>query len=157
MHAVQTQDLEVQAAHHRDDTANVVRAAWPVHRETGARSTAAVYFELDPGMHLGTHTDSAEEVLVVLDGEVEVIVGEERGVVRAGGLAVVPAEVPHDVRGRGATTARVAGVFSASTIVSVFDAEWAPYATRVLGTPPPAEAVAVPATPPPPEAVAVPA
>jgi quercetin dioxygenase-like cupin family protein len=143
VYTVQTQEMELLPAHHRHDEANTVRAAWPVHRGIGARSTAAVYFELDPGSHLGTHIDSAEEVLVVLDGEVDVVVGEERRRVSAGGMAVVPAETPHDVIGVGELTARVAGVFSASTIVSVFDDEWVPYGTRVLGTPPPAEALAV--------------
>lgn len=142
MHTIQTQQLDLAPARHRDDEANVVRAAWPLSRDTGSRSTAAVYFELDRGMRLGTHTDSAEEVIVVLAGEIDVIVGDERRRVAAGGLAVVPAQVPHDVVGAGAETARVTGVFSASTIVSVFDDEWVPYGTRVLGTPPPAETVA---------------
>ena len=142
MHTVQTQQLDLLPAHHRDDEANVVRAAWPLSRGTGSRSTAAVYFELERGMRLGRHTDSAEEVLVVLTGEVDVIVGDERRRISSGGLAVVPAEVPHDVVGVGFGTARVTGVFSASTIVSVFDDEWVPYGTRVLGTPPPAEALA---------------
>jgi quercetin dioxygenase-like cupin family protein len=142
VHSVQTQQLELLPAHHRDDEDNVVRAAWPVSRANGSRSTAAVYFELDRGMRLGRHTDSAEEVLVVLAGEVDVVIGDERRRVAAGGLAVVPAEVPHDVVGAGAGTARVTGVFSANTIVSVFDDEWVPYGTRVLGTPPPAETIA---------------
>jgi quercetin dioxygenase-like cupin family protein len=142
VHTVQTQQLDLLPAHHRDDEANVVRAAWPLSRDTGSRSTAAVYFELEHDMRLGRHTDSAEEVLVVLAGEVDVIVGDERRRVSSGGLAVVPAEVPHDVVGAGDGTARVTGVFSANTIVSVFDDEWLPYGTRVLGTPPPAEALA---------------
>jgi quercetin dioxygenase-like cupin family protein len=142
MHAVQTQQLDLLPAHHRDDEANVVRAAWPLSRDTGSRSTAAVYFELERGMRLGRHTDSAEEVLVVLTGEVDVIVGEERRRLSSGGLAVVPAEVPHDVVAVGFGTARVTGVFPSNTIVSVFDDEWVPYGTRVLGTPPPAEALA---------------
>ena len=142
MHAVQTQQLELLPARHRDDEANVVRAAWPLSRASGSRSTAAVYFELDRGMRLGRHTDSGEEVLVVLAGEVDVIVGDERRRVAAGGLAVVPAEVPHDVVGAGDGTARVTGVFPSSTVVSVFDDEWAPYGTRVLGTPPPTETLA---------------
>ena len=142
MHTVQTQQLDLLPAHHRDDEANVVRAAWPLSRGTGSRSTAAVYFELERGMRLGRRTDSAEEVLVVLTGEVDVIVGDERRRVSSGGLAVVPAEVPHDVVAVGFGTARVTGVFSSNTIVSVFDDEWVPYGTRVLGTPPPAEALA---------------
>jgi quercetin dioxygenase-like cupin family protein len=142
MHAVQTQDLDLQPADHRDDDSNVVRAAWPLHRGTGSLSTAAVYFALDRGMRLGRHTDSAEEVLVVLEGEVEIVVAEQRARARAGAMAVVPAEVPHDVIGVGQSTARVAGVFPSNTVVSVFDDEWVPYGTRVLGTPPPAEALA---------------
>ena len=142
MHAVQTQQLELLPARHRDDEANVVRAAWPLSRATGSRSTAAVYFELDRDMRLGRHTDSAEEVLVVLAGEVDVVVGDETRRVAAGGLAVGPAQVPHDVIGARDRTARETGVFSANTIVSVFDDEWVPYGTRVLGTPPPAEALA---------------
>ena len=142
MHIVQTAELELMPAHHRNDSSNVVRAAWPVHRGTGARSSAAVLFELGRGMRLGRHTDSAEEVLVVLDGEVEILVGDERRLASAGAIAVVPAEVPHDVIGAGDTPARVTGVFSSNTIVSVFDDEWVPYGTRVLGTPPPAELAA---------------
>ena len=139
MYTVQTRELDLMSAHHRDHADNVVRAAWPVHRGTGSRSTAAVLFELGRGVRLGTHTDSAEEVLVVLEGEVEIVVGDERRRAGAGSIAVVPAEIPHDVVGVGDTPARVTGVFSSSTIVSVFEDEWVPYGTRVLGTPPPAE------------------
>lgn len=139
MHTVQTQQLELLPAHHRDDEANVVRAAWPLHGGTGSRSTAAVYFELERGTRLGRHTDSAEEVLVVLAGEVDVIVGDERRRLAAGGMAVVPAEAPHDVVGTGDGTARVTGVFPSRTVVSVFDDEWMPFGTRLLGTPTPVE------------------
>src|SRR5918999_981873 len=111
MHVVQTQQLDLLPAHHRDDATNVVRAAWPLSRGTGSRSTAAVYFELERGMRLGRHTDSGEEVLVVLAGEVDVVVGEQRRRVAAGGMAVVPAAAPHDVIGAGEGTARVTGVF----------------------------------------------
>jgi quercetin dioxygenase-like cupin family protein len=142
MHALQTQQLDLVPAHHRDDDGNVVRAAWPLYRATGSRSTSAVYFELGRGMRLGTHTDSAEEVLVVIAGEVEVVAGADRVRLTAGGMAVVPAEMPHDVVGVGDEPARVTGVFPSSTIVSVFDDEWVPYGTRVLGTPPPAESMA---------------
>jgi quercetin dioxygenase-like cupin family protein len=86
VHTVQTGQLDLVPAHHRDDEANVGRAAWPVHHGTGSRSTAAVYFELDRGMRLGRHTDSAEELLVVRAGEVDVIVGDERRRVTAGGM-----------------------------------------------------------------------
>jgi quercetin dioxygenase-like cupin family protein len=139
MHAIQTGELELASFSQSSDPSNIVRAAWPVYRDTGAAGTAVVYFELDPGMELPSHTDSAEEVLVVLEGEVEATVGGESGRLSAGGIAVVPAMVPHGARNIGGGIARVAGVFPSNTIVAVFDDEFEGIGTRVVGTPPPAE------------------
>jgi quercetin dioxygenase-like cupin family protein len=139
MQAIQTQELELGSFSLRADQDNVVRAAWPAYRDTGSANTAVVYFELDPGMELPTHTDSAEEVLIVLEGEVEATVDGERGRLGAGGIAVVPAMVPHGARNVGDGIARVAGVFSSNTIVAVFDDEFQGIGTRVVGTPPPVE------------------
>jgi hypothetical protein len=74
--------------------------------------------------------------------EVNVMVGERRRRLRPGGLTVVPAEEPHDVIGVGDEPARILGVFGSSTIVSVFDDEWVPSGTRVLGASWPARASA---------------
>lgn len=143
MQTVQTQELGLMQFTHTAIPGNAVDAAWPVHRDTGAASTATVYFELAPGMRLPRHRDSAEEVLVVLEGEIEAVIGDERALVGAGGLIVVPAMAPHEALNIGATTARVAGVFSANTIVSVFDDSFDQTGGRVVGSPPPAEAVRV--------------
>ena len=137
MLALQTQELELAHYHSDEDDTRRIDADWPVHRDKGATSTAVVYFELAPGMHLGTHRDSAEEVLVVLEGEIEAVVGEERGRLRAGGIALVPAMVPHDVICTGDVPAKVAGFFPSNTIVSVFDGGFAPENIRVVGTPMP--------------------
>jgi quercetin dioxygenase-like cupin family protein len=34
-----------------------------------------VYFELEPGKELGAHTDSAEEIVYIIDGTVEATIG----------------------------------------------------------------------------------
>ena len=139
MHAVQTQSLELMRFTQREDEGNAVDAAWPVHRDTGSASTAVVYFELRPGMHLATHTDSAEEVLIILEGEVDAVIGEDRRRLAAGGIAVVPAAEPHGLVNVGAGTARVAGVFSSNTIVSTFDHAFDQTGGRIVGSPPPAD------------------
>ena len=72
-----------------------IRVTFPFHSGTGTASTAAVLFELEPGSALATHTDSAEEILFVLEGEGEAHVGE--------------------------TPLRVLGFFSSSTVVSTFE------------------------------------
>jgi quercetin dioxygenase-like cupin family protein len=91
------------------------------------------------------HTDSAEEVVLILSGTAEAIVGDERGELTAGGLGLVPALVPHDVRNIGEETVRVVGFFSSGIVVSVFDDPLMPAGTRVVGTPLPEESALAPA------------
>ncbi len=148
MQTIDTTNLELAQISSPGDETREVRAAFPIHWQTGATSTAMVYFELEPGMHLGVHTDSAEELLVVFEGEVEATIGDETGRLSAGGVAVVPAMEPHDVRNVGTTTARVAGVFGANALVAMFEEEFSVMGmepTRVNGTPPPEVESAVPA------------
>jgi quercetin dioxygenase-like cupin family protein len=109
-----------------------VRADFPLNGGTGTEHSAVVYFELDPGCALGTHTDSAEEVLLILQGTVEVTVGEEQGRVAQGGLALVPEMVPHNIRNVGTTTAKVAGFFPSSHIVATFEQPFAPEGQQVF-------------------------
>ena len=116
-----------------------IRVGFPFHSAAGAASSAAVLFELDPGSALGTHTDSAEEVLLVLAGVGEADVGDEREQLRAGQLAVVPAMAPHGIRNVGDTTLRVLGFFSSSTVVATFEEPLRPEGERVavIGAPGP--------------------
>jgi quercetin dioxygenase-like cupin family protein len=140
MQAFDTRELELAEISSPGDDTRDVRVAFPIHWQTGSTSTAMVYFELDPGMHLGAHTDSAEEVLVVLDGEVEAAIGSRTGTLAAGGVTVVPALETHDVRNVGTETARVVGIFGANATVAVFAEPFSAMEmepTRVAGTPPP--------------------
>lgn len=142
MLARQLQDLDLTEVTSATDPSRTIRFDFPVSSLAGAASTAVVYFELEPGEHTGMHTDSAEEVVVVLSGRAEAIVGDERGELTAGGLGLVPALVPHDVRNIGDETVRVVGFFSSSTVVSVFDDPFLPGDVSVVGTPLPEPAVA---------------
>lgn len=98
-----------------------LRATFPINRWAGARDTAVVYFEIQPGDRLATHTDSAEEVLYIVAGEAEAEVGEERGSVRAGDLAVIPAMVPHGLINVGEEPVKVVGFFCEPEIISTFE------------------------------------
>lgn len=94
--------------------------AFPLHETVGTAATAAVYFEIAPGGALPIHTDSAEETLLVLQGEAEAAVGDETARIRAGQVAVVPASVPHGVRNVGDEPVRVFGFFAGPTVLSFF-------------------------------------
>jgi quercetin dioxygenase-like cupin family protein len=97
-----------------------LRAAFPISSAEGSAALAVVWIELVPGGMLREHTDSAEELLFVVEGEVEASVGSDQGALRAGEAAVVPALVPHGLRNVSGETARVLGVFASSTNVAVF-------------------------------------
>ena len=117
-----------------------VRAAFPINKWAGARDSAVVYFELQPGDRLATHTDSAEEVLYIVAGQAEAEVGEERGDLRAGDLAVIPAMVPHGLINVGEEPVRVIGFFCEPEIISTFEEPLQPIGQAALnqGAPAPA-------------------
>jgi quercetin dioxygenase-like cupin family protein len=121
-----------------------------MHSVTGAASSAAVLFELEPGAELPVHTDSAEELLLVVSGRAEARVGDEVGTLEVHQAALVPAMAPHGLRNIGAEPLRVLGTFSASTVVATFEEPQGPEGVQVvvIGAPieialPLAEAVAV--------------
>ena len=109
-----------------------VRVAFPHSSAAGTASTATVYFELEPGTHLGRHTDSAEELLLVLDGDADATVGDESAPASAGTIVTVPAMEPHDIRNIGDGPLRVLGFFSASTVVATFQEPAAPGEPQVF-------------------------
>ena len=119
-----------------------VKVAFPINKWTGSHDSAVVYFEVEPGDRLGRHTDSAEEILYVVAGEAEAEVGDERGRLAAGDLAVIPAMVPHGLRNVGDETVKVVGFFAESEIISSFDEPVQPFGVAVLnqGAPAPAPA-----------------
>ncbi|MBU0509194.1 cupin domain-containing protein [bacterium] len=55
-------------------------------------------FAFDQGQELSEHTTPFDAVVQVLDGEVELLVGGNPVVVRAGEIAIMPAHVPHAVK-----------------------------------------------------------
>ncbi len=110
------------------------RVTFPLLGSTENEFTSTVYFELEPGNELGSHTDSAEEILFVVEGRVEVTVGEEKGVVEGPALAIVPTMVPHNLNNVGTTRAKVMGFFPSRYLVATFDNTWQPDASNVVDT-----------------------
>jgi len=140
MQTVTTPALELDEAWQDADPSMRVRVAFPINRATGAEHTAVVYFEVAPGDRLATHTDSAEEILYIVAGEGEAHVGDERGRVRAGDLAVVPAMAPHGIVNTGDETLKVVGFFCESEVTSEFEEALQPIGETIvkMGEPIPA-------------------
>lgn len=119
----------------KEDNRQHCMATFPLLGMHGSRDLATVYFEIEPGDKLGRHTDSAEELLVILEGDMIATIGEEQSPLSKGSIALVPKMVPHDLQNVGSTTARVLGVFGgANNIVATFDQEWLPTHSNVVDT-----------------------
>src|SRR5262245_43320323 len=97
-----------------------MRVGFPLTSATGTASTAVVLLEFEPDAELPVHTDSAEELLLVIDGAADATVGDESGRLGPGDIALVPALAPHGLRNVGDGILRVVGFFSSSTNVAVF-------------------------------------
>jgi quercetin dioxygenase-like cupin family protein len=140
MLTVSTPTLALGEAYIDSDPRGRVFPAFPINRFTGAAHTAVVYFEVQPGDHLPTHTDSAEEVLYIVAGDGEAHAGDQRARVRAGDLAVIPAMVPHGIANTGDQPLKVVGFFCESEIVSTFQEPLQPMGLTTLtqGEPVPA-------------------
>src|SRR5688500_9789744 len=139
MLAVQLTERDLVDISSETDETRRIRVDFPISSVAGAASTSVVYFELEPGEHTGMHTDSAEETVLILSGTVEATVGDESGVLSAGGIGLVPALVPHDVRNVGDETVRVVGFFTSNVVVSVFEDAMMPVNRHVVGSPQPQE------------------
>ncbi len=120
MHTVNTNALELMEGWFDDDRSVHFRANFALHRDNGAADSAAVVIELEPGWALGEHTDSPEEVLLVMEGTVELIVAGQRQLAGPGTVAVVPAMAPHAIRNAGDILARVIGFFPEPTVTATF-------------------------------------
>lgn len=111
------------------------KATFPMVGANGTQKSATVYVELDPGEELGTHTDSAEEILVILEGKVNATVGNESGQASKGSLVLVPKMIPHNFRNIGKDKAKVLGFFGgANNIVATFDNVWSPTESNMVDT-----------------------
>jgi quercetin dioxygenase-like cupin family protein len=139
MLTAKTTDLELMQGWFDSDPDHArVRVAFPINKWAGARDSAVVYFEVKPGDRLARHTDSAEEILYLVAGEAEAEVGDQRGRLTTGDLAVIPAMVPHGLVNVGTETLKVVGFFSESEVISTFNEPVQPFGAAVLnqGAPP---------------------
>lgn len=137
MLTVQPGEIEVEERWYESDPTMRFKIALPFNAETGNKESAVGYFEVEPGNALPTHADSAEEILLCLEGRVEVTLGTERSQISAGEMALVPAMVPHALRNGGTETVRLVGFFSRVMVESTFEQPLMPSGQRIFSTPSP--------------------
>src|SRR5215211_9524584 len=87
---------------------------------TGDASGSSL-LEVPPGCRLPRHTDSAEETIVIVSGKASVTVGDEQGEVPAGGVALVPECVSHEVRNAGGEPLRFVALYANNDVVTTYE------------------------------------
>ncbi|HEX2071198.1 MAG TPA: cupin domain-containing protein [Thermoleophilaceae bacterium] len=122
MASIPLDELELEDAWIEGDPTAVWRSATAHAATHGARSSGSSLLEVAPGCRLPRHTDSAEEVIVVLAGRAEVTVGDEVAAVAVNGLALVPKDVPHEVRNGGDEPLRFLALYAGTDVVTRY--EW---------------------------------
>ena len=113
-------DLDFDDAWLESDRAARWRSAAGHGRSNGARSSGSSVIEIEPGHRLPLHTDSAEETIVVLAGAADVLIGEDSDRIPAGGVALVPKDLPHEVRNAGTDVLRFAAVYAEPEVVTTY-------------------------------------
>ena len=109
-----------------DEPHRRVTGNFALYSAAGTKSGSVVYFELEPECELGTHTDSAEEIVYIADGTVEITIGKEKNKISRGELGVVPVMEPHNFRNIGSNRANVIGFFSSPNVVCTFEKAFLP-------------------------------
>ncbi len=88
----------------RRRTQNLVGGAAPIQ----ARQFSIGFVTLEPdGGQVPWHNQEQEEVYILLEGEAEMCLGEERRVLRAGQAVFIPPKVFHQMTNVGSTPARM--------------------------------------------------
>lgn len=132
MIAFQLHTLQLNAFWHDEEPSSRGRGAFPLAGVPGTESVGMVYFEIEPGDNLGRHTDSPDEIIVVLTGTALATIGYETGELPAGSVAFIPGMMPHGFTNIGSDTLRCLGIFPDSNVVSTFTYPLQPFGTRVL-------------------------
>ena len=83
-----------------------------VDASLGARSMWVGHLDLAPGATVTTHTHpDTEEAMVIVDGELEAVLGDETVTVGAGDTVLAPAGVKHGFVNRSQSQAALLAVF----------------------------------------------
>jgi quercetin dioxygenase-like cupin family protein len=133
MKSIDLEGLDLMEVWSKPDPDSRVRFTFPISGQTGATRSSVAYAELPVGGSIPYHVDSANEVLLVLDGTVEIDVAGETELVPSGRLVQIPRETKHRVTNPGQRRARLVHFFDEAADVVVFDDPLMPLDRSVLG------------------------
>jgi len=101
----------------------------------GATQSSTIVYEIEPGGHLGWHTDATEETQYIISGMGKLHVEGAEYPVRPGSVFVLPTNVRHDLANTGKEPLRAVAFFAAAMFTQDFDSVMLPPKSHILGTP----------------------
>jgi quercetin dioxygenase-like cupin family protein len=101
----------------------------------GADQSSTIVYEIEPGGHLGWHTDATEETQYIVSGSGELRTEEGTFPVGPGSVFVLPTNLRHDLANTGKDPLHAVAFFAAAMFTQDFDSEMLPPKSHILGTP----------------------
>jgi quercetin dioxygenase-like cupin family protein len=101
----------------------------------GAMQSSTIVYEIEPGGHLGWHTDATEETQYIVAGTGELKMEDGIYPVGPGSVFVLPTDVRHDLANTGKEPLRAVAFFAAAMFTQDFDEVMLPPKSHILGTP----------------------
>src|SRR6478752_4602899 len=102
----------------------------------GATQSSTIVYEIEPGGHLGWHTDATEETQYIIAGTGELHLEDGTTYpVEPGSVFVLPTPLRHDLENTGKETLRAVAFFAAAMFTQDFDQVMLPPKSHILGTP----------------------
>src|SRR5262245_27804524 len=133
MESIDLNALQLTEAWPESDPNRRVRFTFPINAETGAERSSVAYAELPSGGVIPSHFDSANEVVLVLEGNVTFELDGTSESVPMGRLVQIASNAKHSVHNPGAETARLVFFFDEAADTVTFDEPLMPFGERVLG------------------------
>jgi len=118
-----------------DDKTIAWNAAFASCGGRGADQSSTIVYEIEPGGHLGWHTDATEETQYIVSGTGELKMEDGIYPVGPGSVFVLPTNVRHDLANTGKEPLRAVAFFAAAMFTQDFDEVMLPPKSHILGTP----------------------
>jgi quercetin dioxygenase-like cupin family protein len=118
-----------------DDAAIKWDAAFATYGGHGADQSSTIVYEIEPGGHLGWHTDATEETQYIISGAGELQTEEGSFPVGPGSVFVLPTNLRHDLANTGKDPLRAVAFFASAMFTQDFDSVMLPPKSHILGTP----------------------
>jgi quercetin dioxygenase-like cupin family protein len=116
---------------------------FPVSPDMGAKTSSVAYYIIEPGRHTGVHSDNAEEVVFITEGQGEVFTLGRVEPLEAGKFVVFPSGVEHDVYAHGGVALRLLSFYPVPEMVTTFQQVIFPMGSNTLSSSTPTAPVEV--------------